>query len=279
MSVDADLRSFLQLGCYAFPAVAELDALRRSLRSAAMEKMPYPEKENPTRLSKGEIESVRQALLDDETGKAELYSVVDANLCGCLVAYYLAETNRVPDRARLALARCFGRAGNLTYAAKLAQEYVRAFPDDWRGWKILGLSCYKGMSYAEGYSALAKAINLGTTNAVEGYPSLAACGMMSGHAADVANLTPKLLALHADTRADPVARGDALAQLIYYAVAAGQRDLFVKALKEVNPEQLLARPTARTLFFIGHGFFQAKEVEPLWQAYRKAAWEEEPKHD
>jgi tetratricopeptide (TPR) repeat protein len=272
---DPDVRQCLQLGCYLFPRAEELGPLRRALLDGAWKTLPPPAGDTLP-ISSSQVEAIRRRLADEANGNTDLYSSVDEELCRCLMAYYLAKTNPVPDRAKLAIARCFGRAGLLAAAASLAREYGSVFSNDWRAWKIIGQASYQAQAYGHGYEALQRAIALGAADAAELYPHLAMCAFMSGHLEAVGPVVP-ILTLRADARTDQDTRSTIDAEILLYAIAARNEDLFVKALEGTPVDAILGSKPLRVLFLIGHGLFQAKEVEPLWQAYRKAAWDEEPR--
>jgi len=59
---------------------------------------------------------------------------------------------------------------------------------------------------------------------------------------------------------EPRVRDNAVVQLIFYAVATGNSQVFVNAMEGVGVKQILARKQLRVMFFVGQGFFVAKEV-------------------
>jgi len=137
VSNDPDLRMCLQLGCYVFPERGRCCPFASPLRDAAEQTVPLSFHEDPLPINDEEIQLIRRHIEADESGKEDLYSIVDEDLCTHLGAYYLARTNPVPDKAKLAVARCFARARDWKGAVGLAHEYVQVFSNDWRGWAIM----------------------------------------------------------------------------------------------------------------------------------------------
>jgi len=57
---------------------------------------------------------------------------------------------------KLPISRCLGATDHCQEAMKLATEYVAVYSNDWRGWRVLGLSRFGQKDYDGALTALTK---------------------------------------------------------------------------------------------------------------------------
>jgi hypothetical protein len=179
------------------------------------------------------------------------------------MAYWHCETNPIPAKAKLPLSRCFALSGEYSLAIRLADDYVRAYSNDWRGWRIIARAAYEMKAYGRACFAAKKGVALGET---EAYQPLARSALMTGRLELIPDLIPKLLQLKQQN--DP-GTPQIIFTLALYSIAKKDKNLFVEAFKGVDVGHLLGKSPLRVPLFIGQSRFRASEVEPLWQEYRR----------
>lgn len=269
-----DLWECAQLGCYLFSTKA-LEPLRLGLRDGAEKPAQRPATRERIPITIEEAEFLRQELRNNDEGKTDLYAKGNPELCRQLVAYYFARTNTISTKAKLPISRCMGMGGYYPEAVMLAEEYLQVYSNDWRAWRIVGLAAYQEKSYGQACNALTNAIAY--PEAADLHYVLAVCALMSGRLEIVREVAATLLKQRDTAERDTRTKIEITHTLIYCAVATKDRELFLKSLDGLSAEEILSSEYIRTSLFIAHNFFEAKEVEPLWQAYQRAATDQQPK--
>lgn len=255
-----DSRLSVAIGCQVFSS-RDTEKLCRALRDTAEKKIIPSKAIEGIPITPAELKAASELLRAYESGELDLYPMAEDKVGQLLMGYYLAKTNGIANKAKLPISRSFALAGRFEEAIQLADEYVRAVPNDVRGWRIIGLSSYELEKYARACEALTNAVALGETNVCT---VLAMCAFESGQAKIVKEIVPQLLqaARFGDNR------DAATVALLIYAICSDDQNLFVQALKGAL-EQGLRAPQIRAMLLVGHlRFQQSPLVQSLWMKYQ-----------
>ena len=200
----------------------------------------------PTSLTRTEIAEVRQQLEVYEKGEVTYKELTHTPEQGKkVIAYYLSNTNAVTVKMKLPISRNFIGLGKLPEAARLAQEYVNVYSNDWRGWSILGGAKIGMKSYDEALVALTNAAKLGDK---DNYASLGVVALAVGRYDIVRTMVvPRLLVLKDAKPSDEVDKYQVIAVLVSYALKTDEQKIYVKALEGVSAKDILARDDLKQL--------------------------------
>jgi tetratricopeptide (TPR) repeat protein len=108
--------------------------------------------------------------LDEKTAEQELQAVdsgklalgdLDLSHCQALVQYYEHTTNQLTPKMKLVLSKCLASSGRYAEATNLVAPYVKLYPRDPSGWKIMGMACYELKAYDTALVALTNLVALG----------------------------------------------------------------------------------------------------------------------
>lgn len=224
-------------------------------------------------ITEREATDVRQKLQEFEKGNISLdeasgISMPDGG--SKIVVYYLLHTNDVSIKMKLPISRCFAMQGDYTEAAKLAQEYINVYSNDWHGWKVVAAAKLMMQSYGEAVSAYTNAIRLGDE---EDYVGLGGAAWAADRLDILRDMVvPRLLIFKDDSkRFSERQRLDMRKILIVYSLRSDKRDIFIKALDGVKVEDILSRSDLKNVVASGCERFKAKETEKICRSLAAAA--------
>jgi hypothetical protein len=220
-----------------------------------------------TTLTGNEDSEVKKKLESFDKGEIKLEDVTDTEpgvadpvWIQRLIGYYLAHTNEITTRMKLPFSRCFGVTDNYSEAAKLAQEYVQVYSNDWHGWRIVGNANFFLNHFDVAVNAYTNAVRLGD----DGSCAMLAFSAMKTNRDDVVRgMVPHLLVLKNSKPTKDVDPLEISTVLIMYSLRADQKDIFVKALAGVDVKDILAHEDVTLFVKKGCEKFAAKETESL----------------
>jgi hypothetical protein len=218
--------------------------------------------DGPSSITKLQLTQARKDLADYESGKLTLHELTDdKKRARTLIGFYWGNTNEITAKMKLPISRCFAGFSKYQDAARLAQEYVSVYSNDWRGWSMLGGVKYLMNSYNEAIWAYTNAVNLGDEGNLTGLGGAAlAVGRLDVLSAQV---VPRLLVLKDKSETSDDDRLEMVGVLVGYSLQAEQKDVFVKALIGLSAVQLNSRADIRSIVEKGCQRFKAKETEKL----------------
>lgn len=266
---------FILVGCNAFPSL-ELATVRLALLRDAAKTSSLPTAAPWSPITGEDIELVQSRIRENEAGRIDLYSMADEAFGTKFIAYCENTTNRIPTKAKLALSRCIGRAGRLSEAIKLAEEYVQVYSNDWRGWRIIGVAAYNGHDFAKALAPLEKGVKLGGVEGEELHLPLADCAYKMGRMDILDTLVPSLIKLRQSAEIPEAEKQQITLLLVLHSFDKNDPGLFVKGLEGITMDQILADNSLRVSLLMGWNLFHPKKVAPLWKAYQAAAYRGKP---
>jgi tetratricopeptide (TPR) repeat protein len=180
-----------------------------------------------------------------------------------LVNYYVIHTNEVTIKMKLPISRCYAAMGKYSEAAKLAQEYVNVYSNDWHGWRILGGANYLLEDFKAAVNAYTNAVRLGDDGS---YAKLAFAAMKSDQDDLVGNLVPQLLVLKNSVSKDKTVRPIEIeVALVLYSLRTNQKSIFIRAIEGVNPKDILAHDDFTFLVNQGCKQFKGTYIDKIRQ--------------
>jgi hypothetical protein len=221
-------------------------------------------------LNSNDVVEVSQRLDQYENGKITLDDLTQngvTELDQKLVSYYLSHPNAVTVKMKLPISRLFAAADDYQNAAKLAADYVSAYSNDWRGWKILGGANLGMGNYSAAVGALTNSAQLGDDGS---YAPLAFAALKSDQLDVVHNILPQLFALK-HSKSSRVVRLDIVGVLVVYSLKTDQQDIFVKALDGVSEKQIVSRDDLHQLVMTGCNRFKGEDIDKIRQQVEAAA--------
>jgi len=218
-----------------------------------------------TSLTTNEQAEVEQRLSAFERGNIGLDEASGLpNSCDKVAGYYLLHTNDVSVKMKLPICRSFAMVGKYPEAAKLAQEYVNVYSNDWHGWRVLGGANFAMHLYDQSVSAYTNAARLGDE---EIYAVLGAAAL-AGDRLDILQDTvvPHLLVSKDDTaRFSKKKRLEMRMILAGYSLRADKQDVFIKALDGIDYQDVLKSETVKQLVIEGCERFKGNDVDKIRQ--------------
>jgi hypothetical protein len=208
---------------------------------------------------------VKQKLMLFEKDQITLTNLTDSP-DGCLkiMTYFLTHTNEVTTKMKLPISRSFANWSKYPEAAKLAQEYLNVYSNDWRGWRVLGGTKVLMKSYDEAIVALTNAIRLGDD---ENYIALGGAAL-AVERMDVfeSMVAPHLLVMLDDTkRYTEEKRFEMRGVLLAYALNVKKQGIFVKAADGFDAKDILANEGLRDQIAYGCEMFKGKDIDKIRQ--------------
>ena len=184
-------------------------------------------------LTSDQVADVRHKLEAFEKGKVGLDEASGLpDSCDKVVGYYVLHTNDVSVKMKLPISRSFAMMGKYPEAAKLAQEYVNVYSNDWHGWRVLGGANMTMHLYDQAVSAYTNAARLGDD---EIYAVLGAAALAADRLDILQDIVvPRLLDLKEDARFSLKKRLEMRVILAGYSLRADKQDIFIKALDDVK---------------------------------------------
>lgn len=169
-----------------------------------------------------------------------------------LIGFYLKYPDEVSAKAKLPISRSYAEFGMWPNALSLATDYVRAYSNDWHGWRVVGAaSCAMNLTN-QAMSAYSNAIRLGDRRS---NLDLAGAGLQFGDMDVIKPLIPALLKLRDVKETAKGDRAETMGLLIVYSVKVNDEDAFIKALEGVAPAELMENADLRKDFELGCQFF------------------------
>ena len=184
-----------------------------------------------------------------------------------MVAYYLAHSNAVTTKMKLPISRCYMAMENYPEAAKLAQEYVNVFSNDWRGWRIIGGANYLTENFEAAVNAYTNAVRLGN---VESSAPLALAALKTERFDVFREIVPGLLRLKDAKETQYGKRLEIVMALVMYSLSTNQEDVFEKAIYGLLANDVLSRGDLEFLVKQGCDLFKSAESARLCAELVKA---------
>ena len=216
-------------------------------------------------LTPNEQAEVKQKLAAFDKGQITLTNLTDSQEWSLkLIKYYLSHTNVVTTKMKLPISRSFAAWSKYPDAAKLAEEYVGVYSNDWRGWTVLGLSEFVMQRYDEAIAALTNAVTLGDE---KNYAALGGAALAINRLDLFERMvTPHLLISINDVDRFPKEeRLKMRCLLIVYALKADKQDIFVKATEGLETEDITSNDTLKNQMAYGCEIFKGKDIDKICQ--------------
>jgi len=214
-------------------------------------------------LTTNEEAEARQKLDAFEKGNVSLDDLTkNREKCDELIKYYLSHTNEISIKARLPISRCYALKGVYADAARLAQEYVNVYSNDWRGWKILGGSSFLMQSYDKSVQAYSNAVRLGDENS---YEPLALAAIKGDRMYIIRGIIPELMNLKSAKQTPEDNRVHLISILLFYSVKTNQKDVFIKTLEGADMRTILQDNDVRLDVTSGCQLFNGKDIDSIRQ--------------
>ena len=214
-------------------------------------------------LTTNEQAEIKQSLSAFERGEIGLDEASGLpNSCDKVVSYYVLHTNDVSVKMKLPISRSFAMSEQYSEAAKLAQEYINVYSNDWHGWRVLGGANMAMQLYDQAVSAYTNAVRLGDE---EDYAALGAAAWAADRL-DVLQDTvvPRLLVSKDDTaRFSKEKRLEMRMILAGYSLRVDKQDIFTEALDGVDFQDVLHRDDLKQLVIVGCERFKGKDIDNI----------------
>jgi hypothetical protein len=220
-------------------------------------------------LTKAESADVQKKLEAFEKGTVQLHEISNGEEDRRkIIAYFQSNTNAVSLKSKLVVSRCFAIESQLPQAISLAEEYVKVYSNDWRGWRILGGASFETKSYPQAVWAYTNAVMLGAEDC---YIPLGAAALNAERFDIVTDIVPHLLILKKVSRTQQYDKLTIVALLTGYALKTEQPDVFIKAVEGFEAKDILAREDVAKAVTTGcKEFGGTKEVEALCSKLKEA---------
>jgi hypothetical protein len=209
-----------------------------------------------------QAKSELQAFEKDQVTLEEISAPDDKEWGHKLVLFFETHTNEVTTKMKLPISRCYGAMGNDSAAARLAEDYVTVFSNDWHGWRVIGSANLDMGDIGVSVDAYTKAVQLGDDGSCA---PLAFTSMKIGRLDIVKNILPRLYSLKKSKPTRYVRTLDVVTALVLYSLRANQEDIFVKALDGVSMRDILSRDDLQFLVRQGCKQFNGKDIDKISQ--------------
>lgn len=200
--------------------------------------------------------------LDETSGTSSM------NGCQQIIDYYLLHTNEVSVKMKLPISRCFAALNEYPEAIMTATEYVGVYSNDWRGWKILGVSYLATANYHAAVKVLTISARLGDDYS---YAPLTFAALKIDRLDVVSNQVQHLLVLKKREPTPEATPLDIVTVLTLYSLKSDQQDVFVKALNGVSAKQIMLRDDLPQLVKTGCERFKGKDIDKISQELETAS--------
>jgi tetratricopeptide (TPR) repeat protein len=213
-------------------------------------------------LTSDQAADVRHQLEAFEKGNVTLDEITvdrDEDWSHKLIAYYYTHTNTVNTKMKLPVSRCLGGFGKYSEALQLAQEYVSVYSNDWHGWRIIGTANMQLQNFSAALNAYTNAVRDGD---VGNYPALGLAALKTDRLDIVQDFVPRLLHLKNSKSREAL---QAATVLVIYSLRTEQKDLFVKAVKGLDPKDILAHDDVTFLVKQGLEQFKGEDIDKIRQ--------------
>ena len=220
-------------------------------------------------LTKAESADVQKKLEAFEKGTVQLFEISDSEEdWRKTIAYFRSNTNAVSLKSKLVVSRCFALAGQFPQAASLAEEYVKVYSNDFRGWRILGGASCETKSYPQAVWAYTNAVMLGAEDC---YVPLTAAALKAQRFDIIKDIVPHLLILKEASRTEQDDKLSIVLVLTVYSLNTDQSDVFFKAVEGFEAKDILARDDVAKAVSIGcKRFGGSKDVDALCSKIKQA---------
>ena len=177
-----------------------------------------------------------------------------------MIDYYLANTNRITAKEKLAISRCYIAFGDFPDALPLARDYVNTYSNDFHGWGALAY-CYVAMTnHAQAIDCYLKSVELGDKAA---YQALAGEAIRSQRLDIIGKIVPQLIALQ---RAKETSQDDKISLtriLLAYSLMADKQEIFAQTLQGQNMKELLKNDKVREDVTSGCQMFKGEDIDKI----------------
>ena len=182
-----------------------------------------------------------------------------------IAGYYLTYTNVLPVKAELPVGMWLAEFGMRAEAARLAEDYVGAYPNDSYGWRSLGKSLMH-MDNAASFRAFRRAADLGDRNA---YELLLLEAGLSGRFEAIQDLIPDILKVQHEKDISQDYRQELTMGLLLYSEATKREEVFTQALRGVDLSLVVVRKDIVKVAMGGFRQFKGEEAEKLSQEFQR----------
>ena len=189
-------------------------------------------------LTASEQAGVKHKLEAFEKGQINLDNLTDSPESSLeLIKYYVLHTNEVTTKMKLPISKSFAAWSKYPEAAKLAQDYVSVYSNDWRGWSMLGGCRLLMKSYNEAIDAYTNAVRLGDKKNI---PALGFSALAVDRLAVFENmaLAPMLTSMNDVEHFPEKERIEMKCLLIAYSLKTDKKEVFIKTLAETDTHGL-----------------------------------------
>jgi len=210
-------------------------------------------------LSDQESTYIRQRLESYDKGDTDydqLFGQEPKNTCNSLAAYYFEHTNHITLKMKLPISRSLGVTHHFKEAASLATEYLSIYTNDWRGWRVLGLSKCSLKDYNGAVDALTNAASLGDD---ENYFALVGAAISANRVHDVDNYVTAILKRRYQSETAEDERLDLVTVLTVYANKANRPDILLRGLRGISAKQIASRWALKQLVMDSSDIFKDNE--------------------
>jgi hypothetical protein len=224
----------------------------------------------PRPLSETESQEVREKLGAFDMGNITLDSLT-TNTDGAmkLIEYYLSPTNGVTTKMKLPISKSFAIWGQYPQAAELAQDYVKVYSNDWRGWRVLGGSEVMMKNYDVATKALLKAEQFGDekNDLALGIAALAVNRLDILEKVVVPHL---LVQIYDGAKFPEKQRIQMRGCLIAYALKTDKEDIFIKAVVGVDLSKISEWSELKDQIALGCRVFKGPDIDTIRQELNAA---------
>jgi tetratricopeptide (TPR) repeat protein len=217
-----------------------------------------------TTKEQAEVKQKLEAFVTGKIGLDEASGLPDS--CDKVVGYYVLHTNDVSVKMKLPICRSFAMLGKYPEAAKLAQEYVNVYSNDWHGWRVLGGANMAMQLYDQAVSAYTNAARLGDEDI---YATLGAAAWAADRLDILQNtVVPRLLVSKEDVaRFSAKKRLEMRMILAGYALRVDNQDIFIKAFDGADFQEVLNRDDLKQLVTAGCERFKGEDIDKIRQKF------------
>lgn len=182
-----------------------------------------------------------------------------------LITYYATHTDAVTTKMKLPISRCCAGFGGYPQAIALAKDYVSVYSNDWHGWRIIGSAYFVTTNFGQALGPYTNAVLLGDQDSSA---SLGFSALKVDRLDVVREFLPQLFRLKDSHSGESL---QAAVVLVIYSLRTEQKDIFVKALDGISPQEILAHEDVTFLVKQGFDEFKGKDIEKIQQELESAS--------
>lgn len=206
---------------------------------------------------------IKQKLEGFEKGQVTLGNITDNPEWSLkCIEYYVIHTNEVTVKMKLPIAKSFAVWSKYPEGAKLAQDYVNVYSNDWHGWRVLG-GCKLMMGLNDdGLNALINAARLGDDG---NYAALGLAALKAGRLDVFETIAlPHLFIAMNDTQRFPEnERIQMKGIVIAYSLKTAKKDIFLKTIATIDFNTIYKWKDLNDLIVSGCERFEGSDIEVI----------------